>query len=1230
MKDTIIKYLSYIINRLKDKPQDNPKPISSLAPKILSKKEELERIAPYTNRLKDAIDANGITNIALTGGYGSGKSTILNTFQNLYPNYEYINISLASFKDNKQDNPKENDDLDRQLEVSILQQIFYHVKPSRIPDSRFKRIINLTDIKLGLSSFGLIAWILSTFFLFKFGYIENLNPSTWNPSKNIIWGAFLTTLISFIVFFFGVGCFCRIILRLFINSKINKLNIKGEVELGNDIDKSVFNEHLEEIIYFFQRTEYNILIIEDLDRFNNTDIFTKLREINILLNKSELINREINFIYAIRDEMFTDKTERVKFFEYIIPVISFINPSNAGEQLVKLIKESDLEGVLSKDFTEDVVTFIDDIDMRLLTNIFHEYVLYKDSLKELNQNNLFAIITYKNIFPDDFGKLHKREGYLYKILSKKGKYTSQITEKDREKIIEKELEIKTIQKETVNTITELRAIYIHAILKVVPEAISFKINEEEISFEEIIEDENFNELISSSNIEYYVNQAKTYNDYYGRPYLSKEISSLKKSFSSIESAVDNDRTYKKRAHSIISQNEGKINKLKEEISELKNKVSTIEYRSFAELFQEIDIDNFIQGTPIDIPLIRNLLLNGYINENYNDYISIFHGINMTTLDFSFIRKVKSGVKENFNYLLTNIDQIIKKLPMQYFKREEILNFNLLNYLLQNSSSYSEQYYSIMELIKKETEYSLKFMDEYISNQREQIPFFVQELSANWINLWDYIYEHPTFEDQKKDHYLFLILIHAKLDSIYSLNKSLQLADYMKKHKQFISLFTDENHLDKVTSVIDKFNIHFEQLELPNGENDELFKYIYENNYYYINIHNITLLLNKLYKEHSEGINYCNYTTILNSDCEPLKKYIEDNLTDYLEKVFLKLPHNVNETEETIFGLLNNNDLAIELRSKIIDKQVTKITDNSKSKHFEIDTLLFKKNKMEATWDNIIRYFNNLEEKVIDDALILFLNIEENYKALNNQEINIGTKEILEKYEGCLIRNNQLSIEGYKALIIKFPGLWDLISFSELEEDKVQWLIENKLSLTKSNLDILKSHYPTISIDLIEKKRYELISKYDELELNIDDHIKILQSSIIDQLTKEKIIEKMQNEWIIENDQLKALIENVLYQSTRPLLEYGALNAIAEYSKSIDKSLHLIYNHIGELNNREIQSLLEKLGYKYKNIFLMQKKPTFSYTPTKEKIFKLLERKGMISSCKVNEDKSEIKVVALYK
>lgn len=97
---------------------------------------------------------------------------------------------------------------------------------------------------------------------------------------------------------------------------------------------------MDEIVYFFQVTKYNVVIIEDLDRFNNTEIFLKLREVNQLLNQSESVGRKIVFIYAVRDDMFLDE-ERTKFFDYITTVIPIINSSNSVD---KLKEELEIKG----------------------------------------------------------------------------------------------------------------------------------------------------------------------------------------------------------------------------------------------------------------------------------------------------------------------------------------------------------------------------------------------------------------------------------------------------------------------------------------------------------------------------------------------------------------------------------------------------------------------------------------------------------------------------------------------------------------------------------------------------------------------------------------------------------------------------------------------------------------------------------------------------------------------
>ncbi|MFC1225080.1 hypothetical protein ACFE6N_14820 [Pedobacter sp. BG31] len=60
--------------------------------------------------------------------------------------------------------------------------------------------------------------------------------------------------------------------------RISKIKFQEtEIEIDKAISKSILKNHLDEILYFFGATPYSVVIIEDLDRFIQAEIFTKLR-----------------------------------------------------------------------------------------------------------------------------------------------------------------------------------------------------------------------------------------------------------------------------------------------------------------------------------------------------------------------------------------------------------------------------------------------------------------------------------------------------------------------------------------------------------------------------------------------------------------------------------------------------------------------------------------------------------------------------------------------------------------------------------------------------------------------------------------------------------------------------------------------------------------------------------------------------------------------------------------
>lgn len=1195
------------------------KPIYSLAPKVLTKKEDIEKIKPYLDKLNETIDTKGINNIALTGGYGSGKSTIIGTFKALNPQYNFLNISLATFNKRKSDvelpdseTKQQKEELERLLEVSILQQIFYHVKPDEIPESRFKRIVNISNWKIVRISIGFILWISSVILLLKYKYLDKINPNDWNTKDNLDWYA----LVIFLVAFIGLGLFSKLIINLFNNSKINKVNLKGELELGDKANKSVFNEHLEEILYFFERTKFDVVLIEDLDRFDSTEIFIKLREINILLNNSKLINREINFVYAVGDDLFNDKKERVKFFEYIIPVIPFINSSNADEQLRTLINEAGLdENIFTKEFISDVTTFIDDIDMRLLTNIFHEFVIYRKTLKPefiKKDEELFAMITYKNLDPQDFTKLNRKEGKLFELINNKKNYTNKFISKINEEIILKNSQITDIEKHIISDINELKSIYFQKIVSKLPEdALVYKISFES-DFDNLIENHSFN--------------YKRYNIYHRDLYENN----FSFKFSEIEKEINPDYTYEKRAEFIESKHNNKIEVLENEIAKLKSNKSEIENWNLKQIFNEIDINEYLNDFSNN-GLLRNFILNGYINENYNDYISLFHEVSITKEDFTFERNVKGGYSTDFNFKLSNkIENLVDRIDEKYFGRESILNFELLDYLGNNYEKNKIKYNKIIRLLSNEREKSIQFIDEYIENEERPIEIFIEKLVENWKDFWDYIYLECNYNDDKLNKYLGLIIRFSETERILINKNYSYLIHHIEENYKFLSLIKNNeksDFFDKITRLIKVLDIKFKMLDNPNEETERFFNYVFNNNYYIINKDNLLQMFILFGKESSEEkfIN-SNYSTILKSECKPLIDYINSNIDTYVDNVFLKLEENKFEDESSLIKLLNDENISSKSKIKIIQKVQTKVSELKNINELEVKSQLLINNKVTPKWDNLIDYFI-AAENTINENLIKFLEFED----VNTELSKVKLLKENEVFEGNILMCNDISDKTYERILSSIYFRYNKLDFENLNENKVVCLVDKILITTKANYNLLRENFANNHIKLIEKDFNTFIGEIEYFETDTDDVLMILKSDKITLDNRFKYITKLTGKSIIDNKEISEKVgEIILSKSTKIEFEFKEIKNIFDSLDSTENKVKIINLYFDGLTNDNIVSLVKNIGFYYNELFVKQHKPTFNNNNYNRELLKKLLSKKLIKSFSVDKkDDTKIRAVANY-
>ena len=121
----------------------------------------------YSNMLRFALSQNKTNNIAVTGPYGSGKSSVLQTFQKHNPQWKYLNISLATFKDDLEVENANSKEIEIEaIEKSVLQQLFYSVDQKTLPRSRLKRIVTVKTRELIANTLFIFLWAFLTLFVF--------------------------------------------------------------------------------------------------------------------------------------------------------------------------------------------------------------------------------------------------------------------------------------------------------------------------------------------------------------------------------------------------------------------------------------------------------------------------------------------------------------------------------------------------------------------------------------------------------------------------------------------------------------------------------------------------------------------------------------------------------------------------------------------------------------------------------------------------------------------------------------------------------------------------------------------------------------------------------------------------------------------------------------------------------------------------------------------------------
>ena len=1016
-------------------------------------------VSGYEEALDFVFSNDDIRNIAVSGAYSSGKSSVMESYREKH-NKNFISISLAHFGAEKTESDNEKNNLEKTLEGKILNQLAQQIPVEKIPLS------GLNIKKSDQSSFpkyfsaGCILFVVCILYTIFFDNWCTYAKSVDTPVIQCFF--YLSTFpvfraISGVIAMALSGKFLYKLCQVQYDKKIfSKINFQGNVvELFSDKENSYFDRYLNEVLYLFEKAEFDGIIFEDIDRFDHIEVFERLREVNLLVNarlrnkRSEI--KVVRFFYLLRDDVFQSK-DRAKFFDYILPIVPVLDSSNSYDKIKEYLTEDGLYEKFNDYFLQRVSLYID--DLRILNNIYNEFIIYNKKLNtiELDLNKLLAIIIYKNLFPQDFADLQLNRGLIHSLFDNKEILRKDLLSRFEAEYLDIEEKIDECEKEHLKNTKEL----------------------------EIISNEKYNRTNADSN-------------------LMPEYQSWRET------------EYKKRFEVIERRSSGELDHLKNRKKELDELRGSIENYSFKQLLDKTDIDKVFSvensGTNENcnnqfrevkenpyFGLLKYLLSRGYIDETYFDYMGFFYDNSISVNDKVFLRSVAERRTKVFDYKLDSPKLVAENLEPSEFQYESTLNYSLIDFILNHDNRAS-----VSAFVKQlERDGRFDYISGYLESNYDSKQLVVA-INHYWPEAFDRMLDSGKVDESLLKEYSYLTVQCSSGIDLENCNVNGCLSHYISSDCEYVSVSSAD--CSKLISGLKVLDIKFEGIKYQTA-NKDIFDRVYLENMYIINAGNIALML-----EAKCGIRNANEilgslcTMILSGEDEPLYQYLSENMGESLDAYLNLYKGEIDDSSGVIKQILNHQDISENTKMRYICQLNNVVDDISSIEEPDIRNELITRKRVDYNANNIIYLFT---EYGLNKELTAFINSHDQDLDYCNEVDDEGMKN---DFLNSVLVSTELLNKKYRQIVRNLCYKMECFGIPSLPEKQVEILIEEDLiAMNLENLNFMRQNYLECNDIFIINNIEKYIELVSETSVDREELLMILSCEDISDKDKMELIQ----------------------------------------------------------------------------------------------------------------------------
>lgn len=781
-------------------------PAETKAPELrsLSPRYEPAEHEVYVEILKAELVKTGDDaprNIALTGHYGSGKSSVLIEVakQLRASKVKVINLSLPSLGigDGRIVDGK-NAELERTnlIQKEIVKLLLYRRSPKETPASRYSRLdeFDPKTAKRRAVILALVAAMLALLWKLPSKVHASFPNRFWSWINAHLWWNFATPiqwvslLVVFVLALLTASWAQRVLQRL----RVTELTAGPTKVTLSEGSTSFFDEYLDEIVYFFQTSKTSVVIFEDLDRFKAPHIFETLRELNLLLNNADQTgSTPIRFVYAIRDSIFevlddasedddsgdgegvrdTNEdalppaereaetrrlmsTNRTKFFDLLVPIVPFISHRTSRELIRDELRQIETQ---EQRPSSEVISIVSAhlTDMRLIKNICNEFdvfrgrILAADGLTELTADRLFASIVYKNLYLGDYEAIRHGDSRLDTLYRAYRNWVSRQATDARAR--ERTARMNLRQMDAVAARSARLGSRLATLIRGVygplarPSSLQLTVNGEAKSWEELQTAAFWRDYVEGQ-----PEAVLTYSSANGYPTTPVTLSfDLVGTWLGdvLDAAAWEERDRAQFESAVAAATDEQRRMIHATMAEaLAESERTFDYEGQQASLSQV-AEELFEGADIVLDLLRA----GHIDENFTLYATEFPGQGSAAA-MNYVMKSVQRNEADFDYhfgakdappVTADIDAVIEAEGQRLLAGQSVYNREIFDHLLATDPSKLNQ--AIMNLARNADEMQ-EFVDAYIADGT-QTAIFIGLLSQRWSGLLDRLLgEQPDLAD----------------------------------------------------------------------------------------------------------------------------------------------------------------------------------------------------------------------------------------------------------------------------------------------------------------------------------------------------------------------------------------------------------------------------------------------------------------------------------------------------